>query len=143
MPLRQTLRPLALMTPALAPGMALAQAIGQPVGAGLASIGLAEILTSARNDSIAPPTLQNPGSAFGMSDTSVRRSAGSTRAVVEVSDGRQVTYTTNTLVTAINGSNSASATLRPAGVPTPTFNGASSVIWRSSRSEAPITLRGF
>lgn len=128
MPFRQTLPPLALLTLALAPGMALGQAIGQPVGAGLASIGPAEILMSARNDSIAPPTLQNPGSVFGMPDTSVRLSAGSTRAVIQVSDGRQVTYTTNTLVNAINGGDSASATLRSAGVPTPTLSGASSVI---------------
>lgn len=118
MPLRLTILPLALTAAFAAPGAAQAQAIGQS-GGGLASISPADFHPAAPGDSIAPPTLQNPGSTFGMPETSVRLSAGSSRAVIQTSEGRQVTYVYSTLTASLTGvgTESAAATLRASNVP--------------------------
>ncbi|MCH7627495.1 MULTISPECIES: hypothetical protein [Novosphingobium] len=116
MPPRPMILSFALAAASVIPGAAHAQAIGQS-GGGLASISAADFHPAGPGDSIAPPTLQNPGSAFGMPDTSVRLSAGSSRAVIQTSEGRQVTYVYSTLTASLTGTESAAATLRASNVP--------------------------
>ncbi len=116
MSLRPMILPLALAAACAACNAAQAQAIGQS-GGGLASISAADFRPVSHGDSIAPPTLQNPGSAFGMPDTSVRLSVGSSRAVIQTSEGRQVTYVYNTLTASLTGPDSAAAVLRTSNVP--------------------------
>ena len=127
MPRRLMILSLALSAASVVPGPARAQAIGQS-SSGLASISAADFHPAAPGDSIAPPTLQNPGSAFGMPETSVRLSVGSSRAVLQTSEGRQVTYVYSTLTASLTGAGteSAAATLRASNVPA-TVVGASAV----------------
>lgn len=109
------------------PAPVLAQAIGSGFGA-LASIAPADFHPAGKTDSIAPMSLQNPGAAPGMPETSVRLSTGSSRAVIQVNDNRVLTYNYNTLVNAGNGAEPAGVSLRAGGVVIPSAATGSAVI---------------